>query len=119
MKFRRCWGAGSARSRAACSGPAWPCVMNSSEGARAVNKSHDILDSALAMLRDQAWPGPAVNPALERAFGSAAAAPRRQGLRLVLGVGAVLVGCGAVAAARPAWRAIFGPPEIKPLAAIE
>lgn len=79
-----------------------------------MTNSRDILDNALQMLRDRSWNGPAVNPVLEREFARPGAGAPRQGLRLVLGVGAALIGCGAVAAAaRPAWRSVFGSSEAK------
>lgn len=65
---------------------------------------HDIVDSALDLLRSRHWAGPNTNPILENALMQARTPRSRINLRLVLGLGAALIGCGAVAAAtRPAW----------------
>lgn len=72
----------------------------------------DILDSALDRLRSRQWAGPSTNPSLERLFMRSGKSEQRLKFRLILGVGAALVGCGAVAAGvRPAWNAVFGPQE--------
>lgn len=72
----------------------------------------DILDSALDRLRSRQWAGPSTNPSLERLFMRASKSEQRLKFRLILGVGAALMGCGAVAAGvRPAWNAVFGPQE--------
>lgn len=68
---------------------------------------HDILDSALDRLRSRQWAGPSTNPSLEKLFMHSSKSDRPHNLKLVLGVGAALIGCGAVAAAvRPSlWSA--------------
>jgi hypothetical protein len=68
----------------------------------------DIVDSALALLRSRQWAGPCTNTSIERLLMRASKTDKRVNLRLVLGIGMALLGCGAVAAAtRPAWRAVF------------
>lgn len=75
---------------------------------------HDIVDSALDLLRSRHWAGPNTNPILENALMQARTPRSRINLRLVLGLGAALIGCGAVAAAtRPAWITTFLAQETK------
>lgn len=64
----------------------------------------DPVDSALDLLRSRQWAGPTTHPSLERLLMRASKTDYNR-FRLVLCVGAALLGCGAVAAAtRPAWR---------------